>query len=182
MRIVSGPVTLIGSIAADISFGVIHDRAKRPRAARRSEVVNNSAVGDNSVGGRPASARSRSYRSDPQRIKRRLPGEPEALAKTSNIMVATSSLIVECAGMASAGSTSILGDCAQDFVSVDRSNELAVYNQRKLLARMFGAQALQSWLSTFPICNAPIQEPCFARALRFGHASTTRSSRSEKTR
>ena len=46
--------------------------------------MNNSAVGENSVGGRPASARSRSYRSDPQRIKGRLPGEPEALAKTSN--------------------------------------------------------------------------------------------------
>jgi Transposase len=46
--------------------------------------VNNSAVGENSAGGRPASARSRSYRSDPQRIKGRLPGEPEALAKTSN--------------------------------------------------------------------------------------------------
>src|SRR5262245_22594208 len=29
-------------LAADISFGVIHDRAKRSRAARRSEVVNNS--------------------------------------------------------------------------------------------------------------------------------------------
>src|SRR5258707_7850890 len=75
---------LLPLIAADISFGVIHDRAKRPRAARRSEVVNNSAVGENSAGGRPASARSRSYRSDPQRIKGRLPGEPKALAKTSN--------------------------------------------------------------------------------------------------
>jgi hypothetical protein len=50
---------LLGLIAADISFGVIHDRAKRPRTARRSEVVNNSAVGENSAGGRPASARSR---------------------------------------------------------------------------------------------------------------------------
>src|SRR5271166_5582159 len=37
-----------------------------------------------SSGGRPASARSRSYRSDPQRIKGRLPGEPKALAPTSN--------------------------------------------------------------------------------------------------
>ena len=46
--------------------------------------MNNSAVGENSAGGRPASARSRSYRSDPQRIKGRLLGEPEALAKTSN--------------------------------------------------------------------------------------------------
>jgi hypothetical protein len=40
----------LGLIAADISFGVIHDRAKRPRTARRSEVVNNSAVGENSAG------------------------------------------------------------------------------------------------------------------------------------
>ena len=31
---------------------------KRVRAARRSEVVNNSAAGENIVGGRPASARS----------------------------------------------------------------------------------------------------------------------------
>jgi hypothetical protein len=69
---------------ADISFGVIHDRAKRPRAARRSEVVNNSAVGENIAGGRPASARSRSKPRDPKRVNWRLPGEPEALAKTSN--------------------------------------------------------------------------------------------------
>src|SRR6516164_636880 len=32
---------------------------------------------------------------------------------------------------------------AQDFVSVDRSNELSTHYQRKLLVRMFGAQALQ---------------------------------------
>jgi hypothetical protein len=31
---------LLGFIAADISSGVIHERAKRPAAARRSEVVN----------------------------------------------------------------------------------------------------------------------------------------------
>jgi hypothetical protein len=36
-------------------------------SVRQSEVVNNSVAGENSVGGRPASARSRSYRSDPQR-------------------------------------------------------------------------------------------------------------------
>src|SRR5271165_3108933 len=77
-------VTFTLDLYADISFGVIHDRAKRPRAARRSEVVNNSAVGENSAGGRPASARSRSYRSDPQRIKGRIPGGPEGFAKTSN--------------------------------------------------------------------------------------------------
>ena len=75
---------LLRLIAADISFGVIHGRANRPAPARQSEVVNNSAAGENSAGGRPASARSRSYRSDPQRIKGRLPGEPKALAPTSN--------------------------------------------------------------------------------------------------
>src|SRR6516165_4406754 len=32
---------------------------------------------------------------------------------------------------------------AQDLVSVDRSNELAIYYQRKLLVRMLGAQELQ---------------------------------------
>src|ERR1700751_4428371 len=32
---------------------------------------------------------------------------------------------------------------AQGFVSVDRSNALTLYDQRKLLVRMFGAQALQ---------------------------------------
>src|SRR6516162_48203 len=31
----------------------------------------------------------------------------------------------------------------QDFVSVDRSNELPIYYQRKLLVRILGAQALQ---------------------------------------
>jgi hypothetical protein len=72
------------TIAADISFGVIHSRAKRSALARRSEVVNNSAASEINAGGRPAPARSRSYRSDPQRIKGRPPGEPEALATTSN--------------------------------------------------------------------------------------------------
>jgi transposase len=74
------------TIAADISFGVIHSRAKRSALARRSEVVNNSAASEINAGGRPAPARSRSYRSDPQRIKGRPPGEPEALATTSNRM------------------------------------------------------------------------------------------------
>ena len=69
---------------SDISFGVIHGRAKRPRAARRSEVVNNSAAGEDSAGGRPASARSRSREGYRKTVNRRLPGEPEALATTSN--------------------------------------------------------------------------------------------------
>ena len=46
--------------------------------------MNNSAVGENSVGERPASARSRSRIGHPERITGRLPGEPEALAETSN--------------------------------------------------------------------------------------------------
>jgi len=45
-------------LRADISFGVIHGGAKRPRAARGSEVVNNSAVGEKSADGRLASTRS----------------------------------------------------------------------------------------------------------------------------
>jgi hypothetical protein len=69
---------------ADISFGVIHGRAKRTRAARRSEVVNNSAAGENIAGGRPASARSRSREGYRKTVNRRLPDEPEALAGTSN--------------------------------------------------------------------------------------------------
>ena len=73
-----------GGWRADISFGVIHGRAKRPRAARRSEVVNNSAAGENIAGGRPASARSRSFGRNPGRVTKRLPGEPEALATKSN--------------------------------------------------------------------------------------------------
>ena len=39
---------MLGLIAADISLGVIHDRANRPNLARQSEVVNNSAAGENS--------------------------------------------------------------------------------------------------------------------------------------
>src|SRR5262249_15859489 len=45
---------------ADISVAVIHERAKRPRTARRSELVNNCAAGHNGTGERPALARSRS--------------------------------------------------------------------------------------------------------------------------
>jgi hypothetical protein len=69
---------------AHISFGVIHDRAKRPRTNGRSDVVNNSAAGENIAGGRPASARSRSLKGYRKTVYRRLPGEPEALAATSN--------------------------------------------------------------------------------------------------
>src|SRR5712672_3398271 len=69
---------------ADISFGVIHRRAKRHGSARRSEVVNNSAAGENIAGGRPASARSRSAERHLKRVRERLPSEPEALAETSN--------------------------------------------------------------------------------------------------
>ena len=69
---------------ADISFGVIHDRAECPSQNRRSEVVNNSAAGENIAGGRPASARSRSLEGNRKTVNRRLPGEPEALAATSN--------------------------------------------------------------------------------------------------
>jgi transposase len=46
--------------------------------------VNNCAAGDNGAGGRPASARSRSLARNPARVSKRLPGEPEALAPTSN--------------------------------------------------------------------------------------------------
>jgi hypothetical protein len=46
--------------------------------------VNNSAAGENVAGGRPASARSRSRSRYPKRVTWRLPGEPEALAATSN--------------------------------------------------------------------------------------------------
>src|SRR5262252_1925621 len=62
----------------------MHGRAKRSGAARRSEVVNNSAAGENIAGGRPGSARSRSLGRNPGRVTKRLPGEPEALATTSN--------------------------------------------------------------------------------------------------
>src|SRR5271166_6616664 len=70
--------------SSDISPGVIHGRAKRPRTARRSEVVNNSAVCENSIGVSPASARSRSPESYRKTVTERQPGEPEALASTSN--------------------------------------------------------------------------------------------------
>ena len=46
--------------------------------------MNNSAAGENSAGGRPASARTRSREGHRKTVKRRLPSEPEALAKTSN--------------------------------------------------------------------------------------------------
>jgi hypothetical protein len=46
--------------------------------------VNNSAAGENIAGGRPASARSRSLEGNRTTVNRRLPGEPEALATTSN--------------------------------------------------------------------------------------------------
>src|SRR6516162_8895808 len=42
---------------ADISFAVIHERAKRRRTARRSKLVNNCAASHNGDGGRPALAR-----------------------------------------------------------------------------------------------------------------------------
>ena len=69
---------------ADISFAVIHERAKRRRTARRSELVNNCAAGHNGAGGRPALARSRLRLAHPRRVKLRLPAEPVALAPTSN--------------------------------------------------------------------------------------------------
>src|SRR5580704_18580565 len=74
----------VGAWRADISSGVIHDRAERPPTNRRSDVVNNSAAGENIAGGRPASARSRSLEGNRTTVNRRLPGEPEALATTSN--------------------------------------------------------------------------------------------------
>ena len=69
---------------ADIIFAVMHERAKRPRTARQSELVNNCAAGHNGAGGRPALARSRSRLAHPRRVKLRLPAEPVALAPTSN--------------------------------------------------------------------------------------------------
>jgi hypothetical protein len=68
----------------DISFAVINDRAKRPCTARRSEVVNNCAASHNSAGGRPALARSRSRKAYRKTVRGRPPGEPAALAPTSN--------------------------------------------------------------------------------------------------
>src|SRR3984885_9969922 len=72
------------SDATDISLAVIHKRAKRPYAAKRSELVNNCAADQNKVGERPALARSRSRTPNPKRVTERLPAEPEALAPTSN--------------------------------------------------------------------------------------------------
>ena len=46
--------------------------------------MNHCAASHNGVGGRPASARSRSLARNPARVSKRLPGEPEALAPTSN--------------------------------------------------------------------------------------------------
>ena len=67
---------------ADIVSGVIHDRAERLRAARRREVVNNSAADESARGPRRASARSRSRIRDPKRVNGRVPGEPKASAST----------------------------------------------------------------------------------------------------
>jgi hypothetical protein len=60
-------VSLAGKLGdrADISVAVIHERAKQPATARRSEVVNNCAADDNCGGGRPALVRSRSRASTP---------------------------------------------------------------------------------------------------------------------
>src|SRR6516162_4522014 len=58
---------------ADISFAVIHERAKRRRTARRSKLVNNCAASHNDDGGRLALARSRSWLAHPRRVKLRLP-------------------------------------------------------------------------------------------------------------
>jgi hypothetical protein len=69
---------------ADISFAVIHERAKRRRTTSRSELVNNCAASHNGAGGRPALARSRSRLAYPKRVSFRLPAEPAALAPTSN--------------------------------------------------------------------------------------------------
>jgi len=82
----SPPGSAPGSLArsADISFGVIHNRAKRPVLARRSEVVNNCAAKHNSARGRPVLARSRFSHAYPRRVSGRLTGEPVALAPTSN--------------------------------------------------------------------------------------------------
>jgi transposase len=72
------------SAATDISLAVIHKRAKRPYAAKGSELVNNCAADQNKIGERPALARSRSRPPNPKRVTERLPAEPEALAPTSN--------------------------------------------------------------------------------------------------
>ena len=69
---------------SDISFAVIHTRARRSGTVRRSELVNNCAASQNEVGGRPALVRSRSRTFNPVRVAARLPAEPVALATTSN--------------------------------------------------------------------------------------------------
>src|SRR5260370_19135059 len=74
----------IGTVAADISFAVVHKRAERPAQARRRELVNNCAAGENFAGGRPAPARSQSQSPHPKRVIGRLLAEPEALAPTSD--------------------------------------------------------------------------------------------------
>ena len=69
---------------ADISLVVIHERVERPPHSEASELVNNCAARHNSAGGRPALARSRSPECDHKMVTERLPGEPAALAPTSN--------------------------------------------------------------------------------------------------
>src|SRR5437868_7491819 len=82
MRVIS-MLRTHGTVAADISVAVIHDRAKRFCTARRREVVNNCAAGENFAGGRPAPARSQSQSPNPKRVIGRPLAEPEALAPTS---------------------------------------------------------------------------------------------------
>src|SRR5258707_11903779 len=79
-----GPTGCNGTVAADISVAVIHDRARRSCTARRREVVNNCAAGENFAGERPAPARSQSQSPNPQRVIGRPLAEPEALAPTSH--------------------------------------------------------------------------------------------------
>src|SRR5258707_2662903 len=79
-----GPTGCNGTVAADISVAVIHDRARRSCTARRREVVNNCAAGENFAGERPAPARSQSQSPHPKRVIGRLLAEPEALAPTSH--------------------------------------------------------------------------------------------------
>jgi len=72
---------------ADISFAVIHKLAERPSPGRHSsssKLVNHCAASHNSAGGRPALARSRSGECYRKTVCERLPGEPVALAPTSN--------------------------------------------------------------------------------------------------
>jgi hypothetical protein len=69
---------------SDISFAVIHVRARRSGTAKRSELVNNCAGSHNEIGGGPALVQSRSRAFNPVRVAARLPSEPVALATTSN--------------------------------------------------------------------------------------------------